>query len=56
MTKKSDETQIVLNDGSTLKLKDSYDVEDLPRSIREKYKTVIRVRYLVSFSLPATAV
>lgn len=43
--------QIVLNDGSTLKLKDSYDVEDLPRSTREKYETVNRVRYLACFSV-----
>jgi len=52
VTKKSDEMQIVLNGGSTLKLKDSYDLEDLPRSTRDKYETVIRVRYLASFSLP----
>lgn len=44
--------QIVLNDGSTLKLKDSYDVEDLPRSTREKYETVNRVKYLAYFSVP----
>lgn len=44
--------QIVLNDGSTLKLKDSYDVEDLPRSTREKYETVNRVKQLAYFSVP----